>query len=203
MLYEYIFLLAILWTLTTNKLDVLLYLCIIALGIYIITNKYELALTLSVIIIGVMQGGFDVEHFTNEEDAKKVTTAKPVITIKKDEKKMDTSDNTNNIPSTPDGTENFTSSDLEKTMSNLEKSLGDDAHIDVGTNFLKAYESLNPEQIESMRKDTAELIETQKVLMKTLDTMSPILQNSHKMMNMFKGTFGEDFIKEAMNFQKK
>ena len=202
MLYEYIFLLAILWTLTTNKLEVLLYLCVIALGIYIITNKYELALTLSVIVIGVLQGGFDVEHFTNEEDAKDATTAKPVIEIK-DDKSDKENETTNNIPNTPEGTENFTSNDLEKSISNLEKSLGDDAHIDVGTNFLKAYESLNPEQIESMRKDTAELIETQKVLMKTLDTMSPILQNSHKMMNMFKGTFGEDFVKEAINFQKK
>jgi hypothetical protein len=194
MLYQFIFFLAVLWTLATKRLDMLLYLCVIALGLYLILENYKFALLISVLVIGIMVGGYDNEGFENQEDSLiDVLKPKPILKIESD-KKVKGNEKKSVSKSEPKsvGT-NKNETDL------LEKQLGKDAHIDAGTNFLKAYESLNPEQIESMRKDTTELIETQKVLMKTLTGMAPILENSQKMMSMFKGSFGDDFIKQAVS----
>jgi hypothetical protein len=178
MLYQFIFFLAVLWTLMTRKLDILLYLIVFALGLYILIDDYRMALLISVIMIGTMIGGYENEGFKNPDGSEGSSSLKPkpILEIKDDK---------------PEPAKN-------KDVDLLEKQLGKEAHIDAGTNFLKAYESLNPEQIESMRKDTTELIETQKVLMKTLTGMAPILENSQKMMTMFKGSFGEDFMKQAV-----
>jgi cytoskeletal protein RodZ len=48
-----------------------------------------------------------------------------------------------------------------------------------------AYENMTPEQIEHMTKDTKELMTSQKQLIETLQTMTPIVQEGMKMMEMF------------------
>lgn len=63
-------------------------------------------------------------------------------------------------------------------------------HLDAGTTFMNAYKSLKPDQISAMTKDTQELMQTQKQLMSTLQTLKPLIQDGKEMMNMFQGYFG-------------
>jgi hypothetical protein len=63
-------------------------------------------------------------------------------------------------------------------------------HLDAGTTFMNAYKSLKPDQIAAMTKDTQELMETQKQLMSTLNTLKPLMQDGKNMMNTFQSYFG-------------
>jgi hypothetical protein len=63
-------------------------------------------------------------------------------------------------------------------------------HLDAGTTFMNAYKSLKPEQIAAMTKDTQELMQTQKQLMGTLQTLTPLIQDGKQMMEMFQSYFG-------------
>jgi hypothetical protein len=67
-----------------------------------------------------------------------------------------------------------------------------DFHLDAGTTFMNAYKSLKPEQIAAMTKDTQELMETQKQLMGTLQTLKPLISDGKQMMEMFQSYFGSD-----------
>ncbi len=69
---------------------------------------------------------------------------------------------------------------------------GEDAefHLDAGTTFMNAYKSLKPEQIAAMTKDTQDLMDTQKQLMGTLQTLKPLIQDGKQMMEMFQSYFG-------------
>jgi hypothetical protein len=68
----------------------------------------------------------------------------------------------------------------------------DDAefHLDAGSTFLNAYKSLKPDQVASMTKDTQDLMQTQKQLMSTLQTLKPLIKDGKEMMEMFQGYFG-------------
>merc|ERR1711907_497486 len=63
-------------------------------------------------------------------------------------------------------TEGYINKEKKQKKSKESKQPNED-YIDVGTNFLKAYENLTPNQIEGMTKDTKNLIGTQKKLMST------------------------------------
>jgi hypothetical protein len=63
-------------------------------------------------------------------------------------------------------------------------------HLDAGTTFMNAYKSLKPEQIAAMTKDTQELMQTQKQLMSTLETLKPLITDGKQMMEMFQSYFG-------------
>jgi len=63
-------------------------------------------------------------------------------------------------------------------------------HLDAGTTFMNAYKSLKPDQIAAMTKDTQELMNTQKQLMATLNTLKPLMQDGKDMMNTFQNYFG-------------
>ena len=63
-------------------------------------------------------------------------------------------------------------------------------HLDAGTTFMNAYKSLKPDQIAAMTKDTQELMDTQKQLMATLNTLKPLMQDGKNMMNTFQSYFG-------------
>ena len=63
-------------------------------------------------------------------------------------------------------------------------------HLDAGTTFLNAYKSLKPDQIAAMTKDTQDLMQTQKQLMSTLNTLKPLITDGKEMMEMFQGYFG-------------
>jgi hypothetical protein len=62
-------------------------------------------------------------------------------------------------------------------------------HIDAGTTVINALNSLKPDQIQAMTKDTQALIETQKSLMSMLKTFSPMLTEGKQMMDTFNTMF--------------
>ena len=63
-------------------------------------------------------------------------------------------------------------------------------HLDAGTTFMNAYKSLKPDQISAMTKDTQDLIDTQKQLMTTLNTLKPLITDGKQMMDTFQQYFG-------------
>jgi uncharacterized membrane protein (DUF106 family) len=63
-------------------------------------------------------------------------------------------------------------------------------HLDAGTTFMNAYKSLKPDQLAAMTKDTQELMQTQKQLMGTLQTLKPLITDGKEMMDMFQSYFG-------------
>ena len=65
-------------------------------------------------------------------------------------------------------------------------------HIDAGSTLIKAIETLNPDQINAMTKDTKQLIETQKSLMGMLGTMKPMMNDGKELMETFQQMFGEN-----------
>lgn len=65
-----------------------------------------------------------------------------------------------------------------------------DYHLDAGTTFLNAYKSLKPDQLSAMSKDTMDLINTQKQLMTTLNTLKPLISDGKQMMDTFQNYFG-------------
>jgi len=65
-----------------------------------------------------------------------------------------------------------------------------DFHLDAGTTFVNAYKQLKPDQISAMTKDTQELINTQKQLMSTLNTLKPLMTDGKQIMDTFQNYFG-------------
>ena len=66
----------------------------------------------------------------------------------------------------------------------------DDAHVDLGSTFLKAYSKLSPDMVKDMRTDTKDLMDTQKKLMETLSNMGPAVQQGVDLIENFKKYFG-------------
>jgi hypothetical protein len=64
-------------------------------------------------------------------------------------------------------------------------------HIDAASTLVKAINSLNPDQIKAMSKDTQHLIETQKSLMGMLGSMKPMLNDGKELMDTFQQMFGK------------
>ena len=64
-------------------------------------------------------------------------------------------------------------------------------HIDAASTLVKAINSLNPEQINAMSKDTKQLIDTQKSLMSMLGTMKPMMNDGKELMDTFQQMFGQ------------
>jgi len=65
-----------------------------------------------------------------------------------------------------------------------------DFHLDAGSTFMNAYKSLKPDQLAAMTKDTQDLMQTQKQLMSTLQTLKPLIMDGKEMMNTFQSYFG-------------
>lgn len=84
----------------------------------------------------------------------------------------------------------------------------DGYHLDVGTTFINAYKSLKPDQVAAMTKDTQELIDTQKQLMSTLNSLKPLMTDGKQIMDTFQNYFGgttdiSDLTKLAEKFSSK
>jgi uncharacterized membrane protein (DUF106 family) len=71
-------------------------------------------------------------------------------------------------------------------------------HLDAGTTFMNAYKSLKPDQLAAMTKDTQELMQTQKQLMGTLQTLKPLITDGKEMMDMFQSYFGSGGMTGAL-----
>lgn len=66
----------------------------------------------------------------------------------------------------------------------------DGAQLDAGSTLMKAMESFDPTQINSMTQDTKKLLETQKSLMGMLTQMRPVLADGKELLQTFSGMFG-------------
>ncbi len=86
---------------------------------------------------------------------------------------------------------------IGQSYENEHDDYGDDLYMDAGTTFMKAYDSLSEDQVASMRKDTQDLIETQKKLMQTLEIMKPVMSQGKEMLDNFKNYFGSEITSQA------
>lgn len=77
------------------------------------------------------------------------------------------------------------------TLGEIPAQVKNGPHIDAGSTLIKAIQSLNPDQINAMTKDTQQLIETQKSLMGMLGTMKPMLNDGKQLMDTFQQMFGQ------------
>jgi len=77
------------------------------------------------------------------------------------------------------------------TLGEIPSQVKNGPHIDASSTLMKAIQSLNPDQINAMSKDTQQLIETQKSLMGMLGTMKPMLNDGKELMNTFQQMFGQ------------
>lgn len=90
-----------------------------------------------------------------------------------------------------DGTqEDMEAESREKPKAGAKKEDFGEAHVDLGSTFLKAYSKLKPDQVEGMKRDTKELMDTQKALMTTLSSMGPAVQQGVELIENFKKYFG-------------
>ena len=90
----------------------------------------------------------------------------------------------------PDNGERAEFLELGKKYNIPSESDDKDFHLDAGSTFLNAYKSLKPDQLASMTKDTQDLMQTQKQLMSTLQTLKPLIMDGKEMMNTFQSYFG-------------
>jgi hypothetical protein len=79
----------------------------------------------------------------------------------------------------------------EETGEDKGKEIEKEDYVDIGTSFLEAYKNLSPNQIKSMTKDTKQLLNVQKNLMKTIEGLTPIVKEGKSVLDTFRGYFDE------------
>lgn len=154
---------------------------LLSIVIYVLSNNIKLSLNnrliysilISIIVIFILsklvsnkskmiyQEGFTNKKDNNEEEKETTEIKEEITKVLKDE----------------DKDKNDKEEDIEEN------------YIDAGTTFINAYKNLDKSQIEGMTKDTKELIETQKNLMDTLKTLSPVVTEGKKVLDTFNNYF--------------
>ncbi len=158
---------------------------------YAISNKNLIgSILIGLLVALVAYNSRKVERFEDagkEENKEKSETAIP----KEEEKKEKKEGFSKTESAPPDNGSRAEFFELGKKYKTPSESDDKGFHLDAGTTFLNAYKSLKPDQIASMTKDTQELMETQKQLMATLNTLKPLMQDGKEMMNTFQSYFGK------------
>ena len=90
----------------------------------------------------------------------------------------------------PDNGERAEVMELGKKYKLPSESDDKDFHLDAGSTFMHAYKQLKPDQVAAMAKDTQDLMQTQKQLMSTLQTLKPLIMDGKEMMSTFQTYFG-------------
>ena len=161
-------------------------LCALAASLGFAAYSESLALGIAV---GLVLFGIDFflrvrEPFENpeedEEDKKK--TEPSVEAMKGGKKKSKTA--------APDNADRAEFLELGKKYKLPSEEDDKDFHLDAGSTFMNAYKSLKPDQLAAMTKDTQDLMQTQKQLMSTLQTLKPLIMDGKEMMNTFQSYFG-------------
>jgi hypothetical protein len=161
----------------------------VALMLYSLTSECSVSL-----IAGALAGLIAVQYsrrngaegFSNEEEEDAVEEEEEKVT-KKAKKATKKAEDKAPPPDNGDRAEFF---QLGKKYKGPKEEDDKEFHLDAGTTFMNAYKSLKPDQVAAMTKDTQELMQTQKQLMSTLQTLKPLIQDGKEMMNMFQGYFG-------------
>lgn len=168
----------------------------VAMILYVATGGNLIASLVSGALLGLLAvyysrttEGFtteDVEEEEGFEDAEDEVDAKPTAPPKK--RKAAAPAKKNPPPDHADRpAEMF---ELGKKYKGPSEEGDGEFHLDAGTTFLNAYKALKPDQVAAMTKDTQELMQTQKQLMSTLQTLKPLISDGKEMMDMFQSYFG-------------
>jgi len=179
-----IFLASTLYIFYNGQLTTILLAVGVTLILYALTNDIAVALIAGALagLIAVHYSRTKKEGFANavEEDFEEEEEEKPKKKVKKAKAKAPAPDN-------GERGEFFEPGKKYKIPSEKDDK---EFHLDAGTTFMNAYKSLKPDQVAAMTKDTQELMNTQKQLMGTLQTLKPLIQDGKEMMNMFQSYFG-------------
>jgi hypothetical protein len=171
----------------------------VAMILYVATGNNLVAALVSGALVGLLAVYYSrsTEGFTTQdgeeeeaaggeksfEDAEDDVDAKPTAPPKKKR-----SGAKKNPP--PDHGERAEMFELGKKYKGPSEDDDADFHLDAGTTFMNAYKALKPDQVAAMTKDTQELMQTQKQLMSTLQTLKPLISDGKEMMDMFQSYFG-------------
>lgn len=168
--------------------------CVFALLYYLRTQlnlSLEVCLVVSVLVTLVVT--FETkskssvsEKFENPDNSE----SKEETTTTEEETNKDT-----NIPYNPENSPSEHSVEekpKKETFANKkeEEEESFSTNIDMGRTFLEAYKNLTPDQIKSMTTDAKDLIETQKALVDTIKSLSPVVSDGRKLLETFKDFFG-------------
>lgn len=110
------------------------------------------------------------EHLTTEEEPKK----------KEEEPKKDETPQKTHTNNDHDDDENFEPASEHK--------------IDQKNSYLELFKTLKPEEIGSLNTDTQQLIQTQRQLIETLQSMGPALKEGKTILDTFKNYFNDGGI---------
>lgn len=167
----------------------------VAMILFVATGGNLIAALVSGALLGLLAVYYSrsTEGFTTEEeeeegfeDAEDDVDAKPTAPPKK--KKRAAAAKKAAPP--PDNGERAEMFELGKKYKGPGEEDDGEFHLDAGTTFLNAYKALKPDQVAAMTKDTQELMQTQKQLMSTLQTLKPLISDGKEMMDMFQSYFG-------------
>ena len=183
-----IFVLSLLYILYNGQLTTILLSIGVALMLYSITSDLSVSLIAGALagLIAIHYSRSRKEGFEDVEDDEEEEKEKEKFQNEKKDKK-DKKAKKNAPPNNGERSEFFEPGKKYKLPS--EKDDGE-FHLDAGTTFMNAYKSLKPDQVAAMTKDTQELMNTQKQLMGTLQTLKPLIQDGKEMMGMFQSYFG-------------
>jgi len=180
-----IFLASMLYIFYNGQLTTILLAVGVALILYALTNDIAVAL-----ISGALAGLIAVHYSrTKKEGFEDVVEEEFEEEEEKPKKKVVKKKTVKKAPAPDNGSRGEFFEPGKKYKMPSEKD-DKEFHLDAGTTFMNAYKSLKPEQVAAMTKDTQELMNTQKQLMGTLQTLKPLIQDGKEMMNMFQSYFG-------------
>ena len=167
----------------------------VAMILFVATDGNLVAALVSGALVGLLavyysrtSEGFTTEGEDDEgfEDAEEDVEAKPTAPPKKKKRAAAAKKAT----SPPDHGERAEMFELGKKYKGPGEDDDGEFHLDAGTTFLNAYKALKPDQVAAMTKDTQDLMQTQKQLMSTLQTLKPLISDGKEMMDMFQSYFG-------------
>ena len=190
-----IFIIAVLYMLYVGQTASIALALGVAMILYVATGGNLIASLVSGALLGLLAVYYSrtTEGFTTEEgeeegfeDAEDEVDAKPTAPPKK---RKATASAKKNPP--PDHAERPAEMfELGKKYKGPSEDEDGEFHLDAGTTFMNAYKALKPDQVAAMTKDTQELMQTQKQLMSTLQTLKPLISDGKEMMDMFQSYFG-------------
>ena len=160
----------------------------VSMILYVLTNNNLSVSLLAGAIVGLAAVYYSrsSEGFANEDEEKEETDEGFAETEEAPKKKKKSSAK---VPP-PDNGERAEFLTLGKKYKVPSEDDDKEFHLDAGTTFMNAYKSLKPDQLAAMTKDTQELMQTQKQLMGTLQTLKPLITDGKEMMDMFQSYFG-------------
>lgn len=168
----------------------------VAMILFVATGGNLIAALVSGALLGLLAVYYSrsTEGFTTEEeeeegfeDAEDEVDAKPTALPKKKKRAAAAAKKAAPPPDHGERAEMF---ELGKKYKGPGEDDDGEFHLDAGTTFLNAYKALKPDQVAAMTKDTQELMQTQKQLMSTLQTLKPLISDGKEMMDMFQSYFG-------------